>query len=92
MWGRQLQMLRGGSWINNPENCRSAYRNNDNNINNNIGFRVVVVAGASAVHILRASGWEFAGRIVEESRPVPVMLMMVSENKTKAESPGKFYY
>ncbi|MBW4510865.1 MAG: hypothetical protein KME64_30770 [Scytonematopsis contorta HA4267-MV1] len=77
-------MLRGGSWINNPENCRSAYRN-DNNIDNNIGFRVVVVAGASALHILRASGWEFAGGIVEESRPVPVMLMIVSENKTKAD-------
>jgi hypothetical protein len=33
----------GGSWNNNPENCRSAYRNNNNpdNDNNNIGFRVV---------------------------------------------------
>ncbi|MEC4806398.1 MAG: hypothetical protein SAJ12_20005 [Jaaginema sp. PMC 1079.18] len=39
---------RGGSWINNPENCRSAYRNNNNpddrdNINNNNGFRVMCV-------------------------------------------------
>ncbi|NJR19745.1 MAG: SUMF1/EgtB/PvdO family nonheme iron enzyme [Calothrix sp. CSU_2_0] len=36
-------MLRGGSWNNNPQNCRSAYRNNNNpdNDNNNIGFRVV---------------------------------------------------
>ncbi|MGK7913120.1 MAG: SUMF1/EgtB/PvdO family nonheme iron enzyme [Synechococcus sp.] len=34
---------RGGSWANNPRNCRSAYRNNNNprESNNNIGFRVV---------------------------------------------------
>jgi len=34
---------RGGSWNNNPRNCRSAYRNNNNpdNRNNNIGFRIV---------------------------------------------------
>jgi len=37
------QVLRGGSWNNNPENCRSAYRNNNNrdNDNNNNGFRLV---------------------------------------------------
>ncbi|MDR1172921.1 MAG: SUMF1/EgtB/PvdO family nonheme iron enzyme [Bacteroidales bacterium] len=42
------RVLRGGSWnsnwnINNAQNCRSAYRNNDNpdNRNNNVGFRVV---------------------------------------------------
>jgi hypothetical protein len=36
-------MLRGGSWNNNPQNCRSALRNNNNpdNRNNNIGLRVV---------------------------------------------------
>ncbi|MDJ0692006.1 MAG: SUMF1/EgtB/PvdO family nonheme iron enzyme [Xenococcaceae cyanobacterium MO_188.B32] len=36
----------GGSWNNNPDNCRSAYRNNNtrDNRNNNIGFRVVRVA------------------------------------------------
>ncbi|WP_146131564.1 hypothetical protein [Merismopedia glauca] len=35
-------MKRGGSWINNPRNCRSADRNNNNagDRNNNIGFRV----------------------------------------------------
>ena len=38
-------VLRGGSWNNNPRNCRSAYRNNNapDNRNNNIGFRVVFV-------------------------------------------------
>jgi hypothetical protein len=34
--------LRGGSWNNNDQNTRAAYRNNNNpyNRNNNIGFRV----------------------------------------------------
>ena len=38
-----MQLLRGGSWNNNPRNCRSAYRNHNqpDNANNNIGFRVV---------------------------------------------------
>ncbi|MBW4585230.1 MAG: SUMF1/EgtB/PvdO family nonheme iron enzyme [Aetokthonos hydrillicola CCALA 1050] len=36
-------MLRGGSWNNNPDNCRCASRNNNpgDNDNNNVGFRVV---------------------------------------------------
>jgi hypothetical protein len=35
--------LRGGSWNNNPGNCRSAHRNRNEpgNRNNNLGFRVV---------------------------------------------------
>ncbi|MBU0654551.1 MAG: SUMF1/EgtB/PvdO family nonheme iron enzyme [Gammaproteobacteria bacterium] len=38
-------MLRGGSWINNPNNLRSSNRNNNtpDNRNNNLGFRVVCV-------------------------------------------------
>ncbi|MBD2596521.1 formylglycine-generating enzyme family protein [Nostoc spongiaeforme FACHB-130] len=43
-------VLRGGSWSNDPEYCRSAFRNNDDRaerayINDNIGFRVVCAAG-----------------------------------------------
>jgi hypothetical protein len=35
-------VLRGGSWNNNPDNCRAAYRNRNApaNRNNNYGFRV----------------------------------------------------
>ncbi|MEQ8706060.1 MAG: SUMF1/EgtB/PvdO family nonheme iron enzyme [Phaeodactylibacter sp.] len=35
-------MNRGGSWNNNPQNCRAANRNNWNptNRNNNVGFRL----------------------------------------------------
>ncbi|MCP5007097.1 MAG: SUMF1/EgtB/PvdO family nonheme iron enzyme [Planctomycetes bacterium] len=38
-------VLRGVSWNNNEQNCRSAYRNNNHpdNRNNNIGFRLVFV-------------------------------------------------
>jgi len=40
------RLLRGGSWIYLPENCRSAYRNNSNPGNNliDIGFRIVCAA------------------------------------------------
>ena len=35
---------RGGSWDNNPQNCRAAYRNNNTptNRNNNVGFRLAL--------------------------------------------------
>ena len=37
------RVVRGGSWNNNQDNARTAYRNRNhpNNRNNNIGFRVV---------------------------------------------------
>ncbi|MFN7465477.1 MAG: SUMF1/EgtB/PvdO family nonheme iron enzyme [Pseudanabaena sp.] len=45
-------MLRGGSWNNNPRNCRSAYRNNNrpDDRNNNIGFRVVSCVASTLPH------------------------------------------
>lgn len=47
LWGcaqKDSRMLRGGSFNNNPQNVRCAYRNNNNpdNRNNNNGFRVIV--------------------------------------------------
>ncbi|MCR9102097.1 MAG: SUMF1/EgtB/PvdO family nonheme iron enzyme [bacterium] len=35
---------RGGSWNNNPQNCRAANRNNNRpaNRNNNVGFRLAL--------------------------------------------------
>ena len=43
-----IKILRGGSWDINPENCRSAARVNYNldDLNNNIGFRVVCSGAA----------------------------------------------
>ena len=39
--GQVVQLLRGGSWINDPHNCRAAYRNSNHpdNVNTNIGVR-----------------------------------------------------
>nr|MBA3923863.1 formylglycine-generating enzyme family protein [Nostocaceae cyanobacterium] len=78
----KYRMLRGGSWDISPRNCRSACRNRDDpdNRNNNIGFRVVV-SGASALLLVRTDRWESVGRTLEESRPVPVMLVTASENQ-----------
>ncbi|MDZ4683033.1 MAG: SUMF1/EgtB/PvdO family nonheme iron enzyme [Saprospiraceae bacterium] len=38
------RVIRGGSWNNNPQNCRAAYRNNNrpDNRDNNLGFRLVL--------------------------------------------------
>ena len=40
----ECSQKRGGSWINDPTNARSAYRNYNTraNRNNNVGFRVVL--------------------------------------------------
>jgi hypothetical protein len=39
--GRVAQLLRGGSWINNPHNCRAAFRNSNHpdTVNSNVGVR-----------------------------------------------------
>jgi hypothetical protein len=55
--GTQSAALRGGSWINESNNAAAAYRNRNqaNNWNNNIGFRVVL-----SIALLRFSpviGW-----------------------------------
>ncbi|MEB3233019.1 MAG: SUMF1/EgtB/PvdO family nonheme iron enzyme [Leptolyngbyaceae bacterium] len=68
-------MLRGGSWNNNPRNCRSANRNRNNvdNRNNNLGFRLVC-SSPSTLH--RQSQWMgIHWECLEESRPVPVMTL-----------------
>ncbi|ACC81713.1 protein of unknown function DUF323 [Nostoc punctiforme PCC 73102] len=43
----EFQVLRGGSWDDSPEYCRSAYRGNDSRDYrfNDIGFRIVCAAG-----------------------------------------------
>jgi hypothetical protein len=48
------RVVRGGSWINNQDNARASYRNNNSpdNRNNNIGFRV-----SCASHIAPVFQW-----------------------------------
>ena len=70
--GRVAQLLRGGSWNNNPRNCRSAYRNHNepDNANNNIGFRVVCLPQ----HPSPSEPLEgIPAGAPEGSRPVPVI-------------------
>jgi Sulfatase-modifying factor enzyme 1 len=47
-------VLRGGSWINNGRNARSAYRNHDEpgNRNANIGFRLARAQDIAGWHCL----------------------------------------
>jgi hypothetical protein len=58
--------LRGGSWNNNGNNCRSANRNNNNPDarNNNVGFRVVV---AALTQHCRNRGQGMAASVSDES-------------------------
>ena len=68
--GRVAQLLRGGSWNNNPRNCRSAYRNHNepDNANNNVGFRLVCLPQ----HPSRSEPLEgIPAGACEGSRPAP---------------------
>ena len=56
------RVVRGGSWNNNQDNARSAYRNNNtpDNRNNNLGFRVVCSS-----HIVRPPSKAQAGAVTD---------------------------
>jgi formylglycine-generating enzyme required for sulfatase activity len=68
------RVTRGGSWSNDPWNCRSAYRFNFNPVNrfNNFGFRVVCAA-PSTLAIPELADENLLGASRQESRPAPVM-------------------
>ncbi len=70
--GRVAQLLRGGSWNNNPRNCRSAYRNHNqpDNANNNVGFRVVCLPQHPSPSEPREG---IPAGALEGSRPAPVI-------------------
>ena len=78
---------RGGSWNNNPADCRAAHRNYNSpgDRNDNLGFRVVCSV-FPALFYIRTGQWELFGRISEESRPVPVRKATTSENKAEPDS------
>jgi hypothetical protein len=60
--------LRGGSWNNNPQNLRAARRNRNNteNRNNNIGFRVASTTAARAARITVFAGVLGSSRAVHD--------------------------
>jgi Sulfatase-modifying factor enzyme 1 len=60
-------VLRGGSWNNNPVNCRVAYRNNNEPDwdNDNIGFRLVASLSS------KEAGYRMAGTTEQEVIPFP---------------------
>ncbi|MGI0488884.1 hypothetical protein ACN4EK_26020 [Pantanalinema rosaneae CENA516] len=61
--------MRGGSWNNNPRNCRSAIRNNNHpgERNNNNGFRVVCRAASTLLY----QGWQMGICWVSRRRVQP---------------------
>ncbi|MEM6838616.1 MAG: SUMF1/EgtB/PvdO family nonheme iron enzyme [Cyanobacteria bacterium P01_C01_bin.120] len=89
---------RGGSWNNNPRNCRSAYRNRNtpDNTNNNIGFRVVCSAPSTLLlPITAGQNWQmgicraclrrvqtYSGDAVEVSKNQPGSAILVGQPKT----------
>ena len=55
----ESRVLRGGSWNNDQDNARAAYRNHNHpgNRNNNLGFRALCLAHiVSPLHKARGSG------------------------------------
>jgi len=60
------RVLRGGSFNNDRDNLRCANRNNNDpdNRDNNIGFRVVLVAGVSASKVPDGKNRRDAGRAI----------------------------
>ena len=71
------RVLRGGSWINNGRNCRSANRNRNEpgNRNHNIGFRLSPARHVKGIDmtdqiiILFYPGGSVPGRISEKQGP-----------------------
>ncbi len=54
---KQARVVRGGSWNNNRNNARCSYRNRNepDNFNNNIGFRVVCSTSLCVMPEMRPS-------------------------------------
>jgi hypothetical protein len=84
--GRAAQLLRAGSWNNNPRNCRSAYRihnqpdNANINTNANPGFRVVCLPQhpspsepPEGIPADAPEGSKTRGSKTRGSRPAPVI-------------------
>ncbi|NEO27623.1 MAG: hypothetical protein F6K03_12200 [Kamptonema sp. SIO4C4] len=76
-----------GSWNNNPVNCRSANRNNNEpgNLNNNVGFRVALLA-ASTLGVPESAGGNLSSVPNKSPKRVPVKSVTACKNKTESGS------
>lgn len=87
------RVLRGGAWINNPENARSANRNRNNpdNRNNNRGFRVVCASHTPLVFqqtgMLRSPRSAECGETGGMARVCPVSMVVRHRAHTKPGRP-----
>jgi len=86
-----MGVLRGGSWNNNPDNARSANRNRNNadNRNNNVGFRLLcsgtafLISSADGPRRPGFAGWGGVGKMVRV-RPVRAGYRLPGAYKTRA--------
>ncbi|MCP5045383.1 MAG: SUMF1/EgtB/PvdO family nonheme iron enzyme [bacterium] len=55
--GSENRVVRGGSWINNARNCRSAYRNRNQpgNRNDKLGFRLASSSHSRPIVVLEGT-------------------------------------
>ncbi len=78
-------MIRGGSWNNDAENCRSAYRNRNEpgNRNNNLGFRL-----ASTSHPPDGCRLRIASLRIRFVQPCRARAGLVRTKRTKPPASG----
>jgi hypothetical protein len=88
-----MAMFGNGNWHENYQDAPldgSSWNGNDNSRllrggswNNNIGFRVIHLQHFSFVRTIK---WEFNGRILEESSPMPVVQVTEPKHQNKPDN------
>jgi hypothetical protein len=80
-------VVRGGSFNNNQNNARCAFRNrnNPNNRNNNQGFRVVVVSTTLCVLPEMLAGYSWLTEAIRDGPTEPL-----AESRLCGGEPGKY--
>lgn len=70
------RVLRGGSWINNQDNARCAFRNRNhpNNWNNDNGFRLLSLSHTSGIRLGPSWPWPLGERAHWPTRPARAVL------------------
>ncbi|MGK7899320.1 MAG: GUN4 domain-containing protein [Xenococcus sp. (in: cyanobacteria)] len=66
--GGSKKVIRGGSWLNNPRSCRSAFRHNDSRVSRNYAFGFRVVCGVNSNHYQQLESYLKNGQWLEADR------------------------